>query len=499
MTAPTTEIVTLRSDRQSRLRQVGASLRGPTVRFAAGRIVPSFLAIASAPVISRVLGTEGYGTISLIVASTAIGTAAILGWAEPLAVRELAHSKPRVSRILLRSLTGAASAVLCVACVASVAAGVAFGSLVIALSGVACALVGWVGLCVGVARARGNAVAFVTTAIAGLGARSTGGAIAVLLGFGITGYLVGWLSVLICAAVVGVVLLRIPIRHLRPSLPRTAALRYAVPISGVAVSFLALQVADRMVLSPIVGLSAVGVYALGYTIVEAGLALCASVLHARRFPALIEKWTTRRSAALQDLKVNVSVAFMLPMIIAPVVTIYGPFIMTVVGGEDYAPSSGWFLGYIAAGLAFCGAAQWLSVDLQFRRETVKWFLAMAIALVVNVAIVLALAAAIGIVAGSLATLLSYGCMCALIIVWSDEGGLGRIFYKVAIEGTGSCGAAMTSIYFTAGLSNIKTLAVSAAVFCFTFYLLKRICGRLFQRPGPGPRHALPKRSGRCSV
>lgn len=436
-----------RNRKSFRVRQFLATFaRRDSVRFSAGRLIPAFLGIASTPIVSRVLGPESYGYLASVMAICGVATAVLLGWCEPMAVREFSVPDHRAGAMRLRRCFGIVGAVAVLGAVIAISVSILLRSPMIAIAGAVSLVVGATGLIVGIARGVGDARTFVVTASLGIGGRALGGLAGVLVGFGVTGYFVGWLTVSTAAFIVGFLMLRLPVRFLRPRLPSMHEFRYAMPISGVAVSFLLLQVADRITLLPIVGAELVGIYTLGYSLTELGVSLAASVLHARRFPLLIAQWEGNRDEGLHDLRKNISIAVTIPLALAPILLVYGNTGLVLLGGDRFAASSTWFLVLISIGLAWCGAAQWLSVDLQESRSTARWLYAIVLGVLANVVLVYVFAPLIGINAGGVATLGSYAIMCVAVVMLSGERRMWSTLCEGALPATAACVSGISATY-----------------------------------------------------
>jgi O-antigen/teichoic acid export membrane protein len=397
----------------------------PTARFSFGRLLPAGLGILATPLASRLLGPSGYGSIAIIVAWSAVGATLLCGWLEPMAVRELSSPTRHGGSFVGKALIGMSLAVAC-GLVLGLLGSYLLGDWGWAFAATASVLTGALGLVIGLARARGLARVFVVAATLGLGSRAIGGSAALILGFGAFGYLIGWAVAAALALLVGLVSIRTVLTRMRPYRPSITDAVYAFSLSGAAVSFLLLQVVDRLTMRLNLSSAEVGRYVLGYSLTELLINLASSVLHARRFPVLLRDWESDRPRAMRSLEANLALSAFLPLVMAPVLFVYGPSVMKLVGGAEFGTEGGMFLVLIAIGLAFCGAAQWLAVDLQATRRVSRWFGVVSGCVVVNATVVLVTADGAGIAAGSIATLLSYAILCFGVIAMSPRAGLSAL-------------------------------------------------------------------------
>jgi PST family polysaccharide transporter len=456
----------------TRRRGHGGALASPTLRFAFGRLIPAALTIAATPVSARLLGADGYGVLAAALAASGAVSAVAFGWAEPLMVRELAGPTSREKRQdVLRKYGGIAAAVAILALLLTTIIAVAVDDILVFAVGTVSVFVGASWLITGVSRAEGRAAGFVVTATLAQGGRSVGGVGALALGAGILGYMWGWAAFVVCALFLGMRFAAFPALALVPALPTPAALRYIVPLSGVAVFVLLLQVVDRLVLAAFVPASELGVYSLGYTITEVGVSLSFAVLHARRFPVLLSLWgRPDRVSALEALQQNVFAAVAIPLATIPVLLVLAEDVLGLVGGPEFVAPSTSFMLFVAVGLAFYGVAQWVSVSLQHARRTRDWLLATGAAVVVNISVMVMTAGEIGIAAGGLATLLAYATMCVAVLVLSRDRDLVRVARTAVIGPLGALAVALAVTVATAA----ATSAVPAAVLGTVGYL----CGLL---------------------
>lgn len=397
------------------MRRVGGLVDRSQALFLIGRVVPAALTFALIPFVSRLLGPDGYGSLAVYLALVAAFSALAFGWCEPVAVREFVDNDGGTDSETIRTRIGSlVVATSLVGCFLAAVSAIAFSNLVLVLV-VLCGTSYGVGmLCVGVGRSTNNGPLFLRTTMLVIGGRSVGGLVGVAVGFGVPGYLGGWLVLAAAGAAGGL--------HgsgfSRPALSirkvPLSFLRYAIPVSAVGTSIFLLQIVDRLLLALFIDDRALGIYALGYSMVEAGIVLLFSITFARQFPALLRTWSTDLQAGERRLVLLATVTFSIPLAGIPTVLFYGQALMGIMGGAAFVPPSSLFLVLVVIGLSFYGLAQWLSVDFQAKRLTGRWCSATYLGVLANISVVLIFGHLLGLVAGGVATLVAYVTMASLM-------------------------------------------------------------------------------------
>ncbi|EHN12188.1 polysaccharide biosynthesis protein putative [Patulibacter medicamentivorans] len=435
---------------------------GPTVAFSLGRLIPAAITLLATPIVARLLGPADYGDLAVALAVSAAVTAALLGWCEPLVVRELASAADGAdpgarARRFRRVVGGNVASVALAGTAVSLLLGVAIGSEIVAAVGIASVAMGVSMLVTGIARAEGRPGLFLTVATLAVGGRPAAGTAAVALGFGVAGYMWGWLILTVIALGWGLPRAHVHLRDLRPRMPRIAEVRYAAPLSGVALAGLLLQVGDRLGLRLFVDSHELGRYALGYALTEIGVSLAFQVLHVRRFPLLLEDWRTRREHAYLALRRNVMLATGIALALVPATLAAGSEAMSLVGGDEFGVANAGFMSLVAAGLALNGASQWAAVDLQYQRRTSAWLAASGAGVVANFAVIFAAGPSMGIAAGGLATLVAYCVTLVLVVALARNPDVWRVTLSGMVPPVLACAIA------TGGVAAAQDAASPVAV------------------------------------
>lgn len=404
-----------------------------TIQYAAGRLLPAAITVITTPILARMLEPKAYGDLALALSITTTVGAALFGWCEPVTVRELSHSGPADVRSpvsdFLRSAGGTLGLIAGTALTLTLLFGSwNFGVLLPLMIAVSC-LFGIVMLITGAARALDQASTFVLISTLANGGRSLAGILVALVGFSVARYFWGWIALLIITVALGVPRVGLKWHDFIPRVPSQAFIRYIVPASGVAISILLLQLVDRLTLNFVVDRSELGVYTLGYAMTETGVVVVFSVLHTRRFPLLLQLWATNRDEAKRLMTLSAYVSACVPLAIAPALAVLGATGLKGIGGAAFAPTSSWFMVYVAIGLGLYGAGQWITVSLQFDRLTNRWFISTVSGVLVNAMVILVLGDRLGITAGGIATLCAYGCMLICVAKLSPEPDMWHLSLK----------------------------------------------------------------------
>jgi O-antigen/teichoic acid export membrane protein len=406
----------------------------PTVLYAGGRFVPAALTLLVTPLLARLLEPSAYGDLSLALSINGALAAGLFGWCEPIAVRELAstgdtHDGETATEAFGRTAAGTFTAISVVAIIAALIAHIMSDMPWLTLVTVSI-LFGASSFLIGIARAEGKPVPFFLVSLLANGGRSIAGIVVGFVSFTISSYFWGWGLFLGVALAVGYLSLGLRRERFLPiQLPSRSFLLYIVPVAGVAFSTLLLQVIDRIALDRVVDRASIGIYALGYSMTETGVVVVFSILHSRLFPLLLIHWSSDRIRAKRSLMRNAYISATIPLAMTPFLSILGSELLGIFGGREFQSASPWFMVAVAVGIAFYGVGQWLSVDLQHGRNSLRWFTATFTGVIINGLVILLIGSRTGILAGGIATIAAYATMTLLILVLSRERELWRIAWR----------------------------------------------------------------------
>jgi O-antigen/teichoic acid export membrane protein len=194
----------------------------------------------------------------------------------------------------------------------------------------------------------------------------------------------------------------------RGQLPTKKFLAFALPAAVVTSSFLALSLCDRLLISVFRSNAEVGTYALGYSIVEQSMVLGFSILQAAGFPKLLEVFERDGyEVGATELARYMTIAMTAVGAIALPIAIFGPELLRLVGGEEFAVHARGFMPLVVVGVLLLGVGQYLSVPLQHSRDSRTWARSLLISVVVNIGLNVLLIPPFGLVGAGVATAVGY--------------------------------------------------------------------------------------------
>ena len=396
-----------------RIARLAALVAGDTARFAPPRLAAALLTVVGSPLLARLLGPAGYGSLAVAVTVVLVGSALLLGWLEVAAVRELADGSRPAQETVADVLVPVVGATALAAAAASAAYAVGGDGLLVALVAAAGITWGLTAFFNGALRARSDAWGFAGLWTMASGGRFLLGIPAALAGLGVRGVIAGWVVSMWGGLAVGLRRLRVRLGRLRLRRPPREVTRFASPVVLVTFGMVALSLADRLILSLYVSDAAVGVYALAYAIVEQSLVLLFSILLATKFPELLrvfdaegpERAAHALGRALEGC-LAIAVAVGLPL------ALFGGEILRLVGGDAYARGDTSFIPLVVAGVVLMGLAQYAAIPFQQARRTRPWAVAVGLAVVVNVGLNFLLVPRLGLLGAGIATAAGYAALAA---------------------------------------------------------------------------------------
>ena len=305
-------------------------------------------------------------------------------------------------------------------------------------------------------RATGRAWQFLFYALASFITASVSSVVLVLLGWGATGMLVGQLAGGLFGLLVTIVLvLRIAGTRYEPAVVRPA-LRFGLPLTPHLLSAWALRLADRWLISLLIGLPAaqalgeLGAYSLGYqlgymiTIVVSSFNAAWSPWFFRiadrpEAPALFRGMTTIVMAGL--LAVGVGISALAPQIIA------------IIARPEYQSAAG-VLPVVAMASVLFAFYTMLTTLVFYAKATARLAMITVSAAILNVAVNIALIPRLGILGAAWATFAAYGFFA--IVTWRFAATLYPV--RIDLRRLGLLGLVALGALLLAGMTDLSDSA-----------------------------------------
>ena len=390
--------------------------------YLAARGLPGLVAFLAIPLFSRLLEPAEYGRYALAVATVGVLNALLFQWLRLALVRFLPGAGEGAGATRLKSTLALTSglivlglgAVACVACLFPVARG---WSGVIALCWVALAAHSAFELCCEYARGKlrpwyymrlqlVRAVAFV----------GLGGA------FVATG--AGWWGP-IAGVTVGVVLAsalawRRDWSDVRAVIDRqllASLARYGIPLSLTVALTVVIAASDRYLIAALRGPAAAGIYAVAAEFTTQTLTLLMMAVHMAAFPVAVRAWE-RGGAEHARLAMGVNASLLLAIGVPSVVglAVLAPGVANVFFGESFRGAAG-VIPLVALAALLAGLkAYHFDAAFQFAHRTSSQVWIVAVAAVLNVALVLVAVPRWGIYGAAGASAAAYGVAAGLTIL-----------------------------------------------------------------------------------
>ncbi len=403
--------------------QVGKGI----LQYAPARFLEPLLGFVAIPILTRVLGTAGYGLFSVVIPTAGLVRTICFDWINNCALRfyRPMADTPRAyhANLLVGLLLGTMGATL----VALIVVPQLPGELGTAFQG----LIGWLLLVVvadGLARngemafrAMRRPLAF-TLMRGGLAlARHVVGLVCLLMASrSLAAYLGGWG----CAALLMAILAWVATGGARhssrrevsgPTLARFA--RFGFPLAAVVVANSMQTIGVRYVVTYLAGAEATGLYAAAYNIGGAPVTLFQSIVMLGLYPLAIDAYEKggRIEPVVRD-GLRYFVLAAVPMFLL-LVLLAEPAVR-LIAGHAYAESAG-ALAIISAGTFLYGLAQYFAVGFLVRERTGWMALVNGCAALVNVAAALWLVPRFGFVGAAWSTALAYGLILLGAMTWGQ--------------------------------------------------------------------------------
>lgn len=398
------------------------------LQYAPARFLEPVLGFVVIPILTRVLGTAGYGLYSVVIPTAGLVRTICFDWINNCALRfyRPMESAPRAyhANLLIGLLLGVVGATLLTLIVVPQLP----GELGTAFQG----LIGWL-LVVVVSEgfARNGEMAFramrrplaFTLMRGGLAlARHVVGLVCLLMASrSLAGYLGGWgCAALIMAGIAwfatGGARHATPREVSRPTLARFA--RFGFPLAAVVVANSMQTIGVRYVVTYLAGAEATGLYAAAYNIGGAPVTLFQSIVMLGLYPLAIDAYEKggRIEPVVRD-GLRYFVLAAVPMFL--LLVLLAEPALRLIAGADYTAAAG-ALAIISAGTFLYGLAQYFAVGFLVRERTGLMALVNGCAALVNVGVALWLVPRFGFAGAAWSTALAYGLILLGAMAWGQR-------------------------------------------------------------------------------
>jgi O-antigen/teichoic acid export membrane protein len=407
----------------------------PMIRYAPAYIIPLLASITGIAVFTRLLPPHDYGIYAVILSLTQVAQSLLFTWLDLSTKRfyEPAQHGGKLGTlsktIYVAMLAGAALLVL-----------IALGAEAADWAGVATldpGLVALLWLAVAVTILRELATSSKSFELAALSslrfvsmecgdslvALAVGVALCWFLGLGAAGILIGSAAGGLAVAIAGVPRLRQRLRGgaFDPALQRQL-LRFGCPMALSYFFEYITASSDRLLIEHFLGASAVGIYAVSYSLANRAISAVFMVLTMSAYPLLIirnerEGPTAARSQAADN--VRLLLTFGLPALGGFIVLV--PRMAGVLVGANYAPEAIRLMPLLAVGLFFFNLRMhYFAHALQLAHRTAQSLTSAIPAAVLNVAFNVVLLPRMGVMAAAWANLAAYVLGLAISIIQANR-------------------------------------------------------------------------------
>lgn len=268
----------------------------------------------------------------------------------------------------------------------------------------------------------------------------------VMFGLGVGGILLGWAI----GMTIGVVLLgnwafqHVGPRHFKIGLFSwsrvRSMLRFGTPIVAGDFSFWLLRVLDRYILGAFLGVTAVGIYAIGVDITNRSLLLLVSALIISSWPLVVQVWEKegeRKTAIFLRNLMRIYLVLCVPAVVG--ISILRQPIISALTDEAYLGAYQ-VMPFIALSTFLYGFQRWFQLVLLLYEKTKFIFISVLSGAVVNIVLNLLLIRHWGYQIAAVNQLIGYAVFTLLIIVFSRRlmvwefpaGSLARVIAATAI-------------------------------------------------------------------
>ncbi len=412
MTAQSSETASTRAGYSPALQLFWRGTRQTRIaRFAPGQLVPAMLTLAGTPFLARALGPSEYGELAVATTAALIMAAVLFGWAEIVAVRELVVSGRDatwlVSDVSLLLVLSAGAALLLGVVLIGFGLSLELAVLIPALA----VGLGLSFLASGAFRALDDAQGYALNLSVSSGGRYLLGVGAAVIGFGVDGVLGAWLAG--CTLAVVVSARRLGVRYRSIGLSRLSPERtsFTLPLFAVAAGMTSLSLTDRLVIAVFLPAQEVGVYALGYSIVEQSLILVISVILAAYFPRVLAVYESEGPLAARLVSAHLFYLLLRATLgLGLVLVLFRRQIVRTVGGDGFSHAQLSFIVPVTVGVILLGLSQCAAAAFHQRRESRQWAAIVLGATAMNFIAAVVLVPVFGLIGAGVATVVGYATL-----------------------------------------------------------------------------------------
>jgi len=198
------------------------------------------------------------------------------------------------------------------------------------------------------------------------------------------------------------------------------AVRYSLPLTGIAVAGLVLSISDRYIIGGLLSTYAVGIYALGYSIAQRGMELVLEPFARAVQPILFRSWVEQGPVETQRLVERLARYYLLmAMPLATGLTAVSRQVVLLLSTPEYLDSAS-VIGIVSAAMIFYGLARMYEEAFALQKTTLPLFIIYIITSAFNVGVNLAGIPRYGYMVAAWSTLASYILMMLLTGAWAQR-------------------------------------------------------------------------------
>jgi O-antigen/teichoic acid export membrane protein len=325
--------------------------------------------------------------------------------------------------------------------------------------------------------------------------------LAVVLGFGIEGLLLG--PALSIVSVLPLLWRQAmerdrPIRFGRMDREAVRAMFvYGVPLVVGNLAAWILGLSDRYILGVFRNSAEVGLYSLSYNIADKSLMLLIALFTMASGPLGMHIWENSGERDSSQFVSHVTRLYLL-MCVPPAVglSVLSRLVVGILGGQAYVSERG-IVPFVLFGVLLFGLQQRFHYGLLFHRKTGRITMAIVIAGALNVILNLLFVPAYGYFAAAVTTLVCYGALLLLVIRFSRRLFVWNFPYRSLFNAAAASGVMGAVVHITgrhSGLTPVATLflcvGIGAAVYLTILLLLGEFTSQELQLIGQTTRRAL---------
>ncbi len=198
------------------------------------------------------------------------------------------------------------------------------------------------------------------------------------------------------------------------------AVRYSLPLTGIAVAGLILSISDRYIIGGLLSTYAVGIYALGYSIAQRGMELVLEPFARAVQPLLFRSWAEQGPAETQRLVERLARYYLLAAIpLAAGLTAVSRQVVRILSTPEYLDSAS-VIGIVSAAMIFFGLARIYEEAFALQKTTLPLLIIYLITSAFNVGVNIAGIPRYGYMVAAWSTLAAYILMMLMTGAWAQR-------------------------------------------------------------------------------